>query len=66
MGSSDTIQQDRITWSDLLNCLNHNKSLDVLGDDMLSLKSALDSMSANVTYGIKKNSDGTISLVSLS
>jgi hypothetical protein len=66
MGSSDTIQQDRITWSDLLNCLNHNKSLDILGDQMLSLKSATSQMVVGTTYGLQKNADGTISLVEVS
>lgn len=62
-GSSSKQSVDEIVWVDLLDALNHNKSLDILGSDMKALKTALDSAEADKTYGFKKNADGTFELV---
>lgn len=62
-GTSEKQSANDLVWVDLLDALNHNKRIDVLGDNMKALKSALESAEANKTYGFKKNSDGTFSLV---
>lgn len=59
-GTSKTISSDMITWDSLLQALNSNKSIDILGDSMKTLKSALNH-AANGTYQISiKN--GTVTL----
>ncbi len=63
VGSSGDITVDKVTWNDLLDALNHNKSLDLLGTSMTSMKTAIDAMTVDTNYYIKKNSDGTISFV---
>lgn len=65
VGSSGSIQTDEITWNDLLDALYHNKSIDMLGDAMISMKAAIESMTVGTNYYIKKNADGTISFVSV-
>ena len=64
VGSSGDITVDKVTWNDLLDALNHNKSLDLLGESMISMKTAIDSMTVGTNYYIRKNADGTISFVS--
>jgi hypothetical protein len=66
LGSSDRVEANTIIWADLLDCLDHNKSLDILGSDIRSLKAAMSQMQTGVNYCIKKNLDGTISLVEVS
>lgn len=47
-GNSDTILADFLVWKDLLNALNHNKSIDLLGPALRSLKE-LSGISLNLT-----------------
>lgn len=64
VGGAGKIQSDLIRWTDLVEALDHNKSVDILGI-LSKLKSALSDpgISTGVSYMIQLNVDGTISLV---
>lgn len=64
-GSSSKLPVDQIRWIDLLDALNTNKSIDVLGSDLTAIKSAFNEAATDTVYGLKKNADGSISLVQI-
>ena len=67
LGGAGTIESDYARWQDLMDALNNNKLIDILGI-LKELKKALSdpTLTAGTSYTIKLNSDGTISLVAAS
>lgn len=67
LGGAGTIESDYVRWQDLMDALNNNKLIDILGI-LKELKKALSdpTLTAGTSYTIKINSDGTISLTAVS
>ena len=67
VGSADTIESDKITWQSLLTALNHNKSVDIIGDSLRDIKSVMSNpdFPTNTVFGIRKNEDGRFTLVEI-